>query len=200
MITSYKELRYYLHNDKINSEFDSKLYRLFFPNPIWRFIITLRVLEYLVNTSNKPFIGWIKRFLSLFFRIRFRRISLRLGFSIPINCLGPGVSLPHYGTIIINPNVRIGANCRIHTCVNIGASGGSSNTPIIGDNVYIGPGAILFGHIQIADNVTIGANATVNKSFLTPNCTIAGTPASIVKTNTVSWYDSKLKMKKSLEV
>ncbi len=33
--------------------------------------------------------------------------------------------------------------------------------PIIGDNVYIGPGAIIIGNIRISDNVVIGANAVV---------------------------------------
>lgn len=45
---------------------------------------------------------------------------------------------------------------------------GSKKAPKIGDNVYIGPGAVLFGDIEIADNCWIGANAVVNKSFLEP--------------------------------
>ena len=59
----------------------------------------------------------------------------------------------------------------------------------MGDNVYIGPGAILFGDIQLANNVTIGANATVNKSFLQENIAIAGTPARVIKENYKCWYD-----------
>ena len=51
--------------------------------------------------------------------------------------------------------------------------------PIIGDNCFIGPGAKLFGKIKIGDNVAIGANAVVNKSF-GDNVTIAGVPAKIV--------------------
>jgi serine O-acetyltransferase len=60
--------------------------------------------------------------------------------------------------------------------------------PKIGDNVYIGPGAILFGDIIIADNVTIAANATVNANIETPNVTIGGTPAKIIKGNTSVWW------------
>ena len=51
--------------------------------------------------------------------------------------------------------------------------------PIIGDNCFIGPGAKLFGKIKIGNNVAIGANAVVNKSF-EDNVTIAGVPAKIV--------------------
>ena len=114
-------------------------------------------------------------------------MSLKLGFSIPINVIDQGLSIAHYGTIVISSNCKIGKNCRIHAGVNIGASGGSKAAPIIGNNVYIGPGAILFGDIRIGDNNTIGANSTVNKSFQENNCVIAGTPAMIVKTEYKNW-------------
>lgn len=121
----------------------------------------------------------------LFAKIRFRRISLKLGYSIPINVCGSGLSLPHIGNIIINPHVKIGKNCRIHVGVNIGAH--RDKSPHFGDNVYIGPGAIIFGDVSIADNVSIGANATVNRSVYEPNTVVAGTPAKIVKVDSMSW-------------
>lgn len=66
-------------------------------------------------------------------------------------------------------------------------SAGKPEAPIIGDNVYIGPGAILFGNITIADNVTIAANATVNKSCEVQNVVLAGTPAKVVKEEYECW-------------
>ncbi|VBB39422.1 hypothetical protein TRIP_E190340 [uncultured Spirochaetota bacterium] len=51
---------------------------------------------------------------------------------------------------------------------------------IIGNNAYIGPGAKLFGGITIADKIVIGANSVVNKSFYTPNISIAGVPAKVI--------------------
>lgn len=51
---------------------------------------------------------------------------------------------------------------------------------IIGKHVYIGPGAKIFGDIYIADDIAIGANAVVNKSFTTPGITVAGVPAKII--------------------
>jgi serine O-acetyltransferase len=50
----------------------------------------------------------------------------------------PGLAIVHTGTIIVHPNARIGKNCRIQACTNIGASGGKTEAPILGDNVYIG--------------------------------------------------------------
>ena len=49
--------------------------------------------------------------------------------------------------------------------------------PRIGNNVYIGPGAVIDGDIEIADGIAIGANSFVNKSFTEPEITIAGCPA-----------------------
>jgi serine O-acetyltransferase len=54
-------------------------------------------------------------------------------------------------------------------------------SPIIGNNVYIGPGSKLFGDITIADNVKIGANSVVNKSILQNGATAVGIPAKIIK-------------------
>lgn len=104
-------------------------------------------------------------------------MSVRLGFSIPINIFGPGLCIAHRGTIVINKNVRIGENCRIHACTNIGSNRNDSLAPKIGNNVYIGPGAKIFGDIIIADNIAIGANSVVNKSFYEIDISIAGVPA-----------------------
>ena len=127
--------------------------------------------------------------IKTYYKYKYRNISHKLGFTIPINTCGPGLSIPHYGTIIINPNARIGCNCRLHACVNIGASAGRKEAPKIGDNCYLGPGVILFGEIEITDNITIGANSTVNKSFLNKNTVIAGTPAKEVKSNYPTWVE-----------
>ena len=101
-------------------------------------------------------------FIWLIAKYKFRKISVKLGYSIPVNVFGPGLSLPHRGNIIINPQTHIGENCRIHVGVNIGAH--HDKAPRIGNNVYIGPGA---------------------------NCVIAGTPAKVIKTDVTSWNGIK---------
>lgn len=108
----------------------------------------------------------------------FKRLSYILGFTIHKNCFGPGLNIKHYGSVVVNPHTRIGKNCIIHSCVNIGETNGKA--PVIGDNVYIGPGVKMFGNIRIGNNVTIGANAVVNKSFEQDNITLVGVPAHIV--------------------
>lgn len=38
-------------------------------------------------------------------------------------------------------------------------------TPIIGDEVYIGPNAVIVGGIKIGDNVLISSNSFVNRDI-----------------------------------
>ena len=115
--------------------------------------------------KNRIFINtksWVWKPYVLFLRWRLFRKGKSLGFSMPPNCFGPGLSIAHCGTIVVNSAVRVGENCRIHVCVNIGTEAGfSDRCPILGDNIYIGP----------------GANAVVNKSFQEKNISIAGVPA-----------------------
>lgn len=95
-----------------------------------------------------------------------------------MNCIDEGLSIAHKGTIIINSAARIGKNCRLHVGVNIGTVPGVNNiAPIVGNNVYIAPGVKMYGNINIADGIIIGANSVVNKSFEEENICIAGIPA-----------------------
>jgi serine O-acetyltransferase len=173
LIGSKKDLIYYLMADKIALGIKRNRPRRF-GDEIWKYQILLRKVEYYSNCRKSP----IYKPILLLLRLRLHYMSIRLGFSIPINVCGSGLNIAHIGTIIISPNALIGVNCRIHAGVNIGANLGEPNSvPVIGNNVYIGPGAKIFGPIEIADNIAIGANAVVNKSFKEPGISIAGVPA-----------------------
>ena len=50
----------------------------------------------------------------------------------------------------------------------------------IGENCWIGHGAVILPGVELGDNVTVGANAVVTKSF-PANAVIAGVPADIIK-------------------
>lgn len=195
MIKNKRDYKDYLYKDKMSLGIhESFLRRVFFPDRVCLFERQLRRLEYLNNCKH----GLFWKIVMLYAKIRFYKLSVKLGFSIPINVFGPGLSIAHYGNIVVNSNARIGANCRLHSGVNIGASGGGKNAPIIGDNCYIGPGAIIFGDITLADNITIGANATVNRSCDQERVVLAGTPAKMVKENTNNWLEfNKVKSSKT---
>lgn len=157
---------------------------LFVPT-IWKYEVLLRRYEYYYNKSN-TFINCILKTCA---HIKLKRYEIKVGgVQIPPNVCGPGLCVCHKGTIIINDNVRIGSNARIHAGVNIGNLSKlgddwvPDNTPIIGNNVYIGPGAKLFGKITIGDNVAIGANAVVNRD-VPSHVSVAGVPAKIINKN-----------------
>lgn len=47
----------------------------------------------------------------------------------------------------------------------------------------IGVGAVVLGDIELADNIAVGANAVVNKSFEEADIAIAGIPAKKISNN-----------------
>lgn len=182
MINNKADYRTYLELDEKAMRLRGSRLKNHMFNDIWKFLRLLRRVEYLSNCNGNQFLLFIAR-------ARLRNIQRKLGFSIPINTFGPGLSIPHYGNIVVNAGARIGANCRIHVGTNIGTSAGAGlDAPVIGDNCYIGPGAKIYGKITIGDNCAIGANAVVNKDFKDGNCTIAGVPAKITSYKTSKGY------------
>jgi Serine acetyltransferase len=185
MIQSWKDFKEYYIQDLRATGLDKRslLHRL--KDRRYRFYKSLRFTEYIINCRPG-----FKQVLAKIFQLRHTRMCSKYQWTIPPNVFGPGLAIVHVGTIVVTGNARVGKNCRIHVCVNIGNAivRGTSGAPVIGDNVYIGPGAKIFGPIIIGDNTAIGANAVVNKSFQDGNCTIAGLPAKVVSENTSSVY------------
>lgn len=82
------------------------------------------------------------------------------------------------GVVIID-GATIGKNCRLGISCKIVGKSPYKNVPQIGDNVFIGPGAVLMGPIIIEDDVVIGANAVVTKS-IPKGSIVGGIPAKII--------------------
>lgn len=90
------------------------------------------------------------------------------GIEIPRGAtIGPGLYIGHFGGITVSSRAVIGRDCNLSQNITIGVSGAGAKrgAPTIGDNVYIAPGARLFGKITIGDNVKIGANAVIHKDL-----------------------------------
>lgn len=178
MITTKEELAYYLKCDKVALKIpDHQRKPKFMRDEIWRFQISLRNLEYYSRKTSL-----FGKIIYAFRRIKHHRLAVKCGFSIPINVFGPGLSIAHLGTIVVNSNARVGCNCRIQEGVNIGSTNGSSKAPQIGDNCFLGSGAKVIGDITIANNVAIGAGAVVVKDCLESNVSLGGVPARIIST------------------
>lgn len=180
MIKTKEDLRAYLFYDK--QALGKKYSRPKWNDEIWKFERALRYHEYYYNNKSR---GCIYRLICAYWAYRHHILGLRLGFSIPVNTCGKGLRLNHYGCVVINGNARLGDFCDIHSCVKIGQKGGGKenayNVPTVGNNVWIGPGAKLFGKIIIANCCEIGANTVVNKSFTISGSVLAGCPAKVIK-------------------
>lgn len=119
-------------------------------------------------------------FLGKFWRLILRHYQIKYGFQIyPETQIGAGFYLGHWGSLVINPKVKIGKNCNIAQGVTIAQAnrGKKEGVPTIGDEVWIGPNAVIVGNIIIGNNVLIAPNAYVNFD-VPPNSVVIGNPAT----------------------
>jgi len=82
---------------------------------------------------------------------------------------------------VISPKAIIGNNCNLSCGVVIGETfrGKRRGVPVIGDKVYIAPGAKVIGGVTIGDNVAIGTNCVVTKD-IPDNAVVIGVPGRII--------------------
>lgn len=173
MISNKRDYHMYLEADLAGHKLDGWKWYYRITKEMISYQRDLRKIEYYNNCKK----DLLSRLYLLFLRYRFKKRSIQLGLTIPMNVIGRGLRIAHYGSVVVSGKAKIGKNCCIHSATNIGELRGKA--PTIGDNVYIAPGAKIFGGITIGDNVMIGANAVVNKD-VPPNVTVGGVPAKII--------------------
>lgn len=190
MIRTKREYRFYLMADRMMNRRNFKLgvkerlKNLIFPDYVMMYLKSMRYIDYYTNSVRR------NRLLSLILlpvfihhRRRWRQLGYKLGFSIGWGVLGPGVVIPHNGTIVIGGDNRIGKYAVLQSSICI------QGTPPhrIGAGLYMGTGAKIIGRCDLGDYVSVGANAVVTKTFGN-NCLVAGLPAEIKKEE-LPWYD-----------
>lgn len=94
--------------------------------------------------------------------------------------ISEGIKIIHGFGVVIGGEVKLGKNAYLMNDITIGSKIPGGGQPVIGDNVYIGVGSRILGEITIGNNVIIGANSIVLED-VPDNCTVAGSPAKIVK-------------------
>lgn len=179
MIVSNKELKFYLMADymmnrgRFKPSLKNRIINFFYPDDIIRFLRLMRKASYYHN---------VKSYKQYFYKWLYNRQSRKLGFSIGFNVFGYGLVIPHYGTIVVGGSNRIGNYAVLHTSTCI-----SDNGKIIGDSLYFATGAKMTSKIKLGDNISVGANSVVNKSFEDGNIMIAGAPAIKIK-DAEAWF------------
>lgn len=146
--------------------------RVLFNYP-FRFIAFFR----LAQTHSK------KSLLGLLYRLLYRRYGVKYGIQIPLSVkIGKGLLMPHFGGIVVNSQTTIGDNCTLLHNVTIGNTkrGERRGAPSIGNQVYIGPGAVIVGGITVGDNVLIAPNSYVNMD-VPSNSVVVGNPARVIE-------------------
>ena len=150
----------------------------------FRPIVTMRLCQ-IASTS----------LLSKLFILPFLRIAHRIATTIACidlswrTTIGPGLILTHAWGLVISPGAIIGNNVTIFHGATIGrrdkiSTSGNRKTeyPLIEDQVWIGPHAVVIGGIKIGNGSRIAAGAFVTEN-VPPFSVVVGNPASIVKQN-----------------
>lgn len=138
-----------------------------------------------ITTPGFNFMVWFRmcsEFDSFPMKYLLLRKRIRFGIDIyPKTKIGKGFYIGHFGTIVVSSHAVIGDNCNISQGVTIGmvSRGAKKGLPVIGDRVYIGPGAKLIGRINIGNDVAIGANSVVIND-VPDNAVVVGIPGKVV--------------------
>ena len=182
MIDTKNELRFYIMADMMmnsgcfSKSFLIRLKEFFVPDYTMDFLKLMRKTSFYSHQS-----GLLNKIRYVINKLRYKRLGLKMGWSIDYNAFGYGLLLPHYGTIVVGEN-KIGnyAVLQTSTCI-------SGNQKTIGDGLYMATGAKLTAKVVLGDNVTVAANSVVLQSFPEGNVLLAGIPGREVK-KSGAWY------------
>lgn len=101
--------------------------------------------------------------------------------------VGPGFILPHGWGLVVNERAQLGCNVTLFHGVTIGrrdriARDGSraEGYPVIEDEVWVGPNAIIVGEVRIGRGARIGGGAFVTQD-VPARAVVSGNPAVVVK-------------------
>ena len=145
--------------------------------------------------ARRESLGFVRRFIyTVYYEREMRRscADIALGYddasgtAIENFATPPNITQHGLNGIVIAGGAKIGRNVTISHQVTIGRSRGGA--PVIGDNVYIGPGAKIFGDIKVGDNVNIGANCIVFQDIPDNSTVVLERPRVILRDNPMMYY------------
>jgi serine O-acetyltransferase len=89
--------------------------------------------------------------------------------------IGPGLCFLHPVGVHIGPGIQIGSNATICECSSV-VFLNPENPPVVGDFLWLGPGARIMGDVTLGDQVRVGPNSVVLKNIAS-QMTAFGIPA-----------------------
>jgi len=144
-----------------------------FPVPGFRYAVLLRFYAFARTKA------WCQFGVRQLIVLLLRHYSIRYGIDISRDArIGSGLYIGHFGGIFVPAGAVIGNNCNLSHDVTFAEvnRGERAGCPVIGNNVYIAPGAKIIGYVQIGDDAAVGANAVVVND-VAPHTTVGGIPA-----------------------
>ena len=96
-------------------------------------------------------------------RLVYKHYKYKYGYDIPYQSeIGPGLCIYHFGGVVFSAK-SAGKNLTIsqNTTVGMRIYDGEKKYPVIGDNLYLAPGAAIVGNVVVGNNVAIGTNAVL---------------------------------------
>jgi len=165
----------------------SDLWRYSGKSDFWTFMVHMLVTPGFKYTYFMRFCAYLKTkrfgpFLYPFAKFLLNHYTYKFGISISYKTrVGYGFYIGHFGCIVVNYDAVIGKNCTISQGVTIATAkrGKRMGAPVIGDNVYIGPGAKIIGKVRIGNDVAVGANAVV-ASDIPDHSVVVGVPGRVI--------------------
>lgn len=114
-----------------------------------------------------------------------RYINNMFASSIPVSAKVNHFAAPHgFKGIAISGWAKIGTGCTIFQNVTIGSNtlpdSKNAGFPTVGNNVYIGAGAMIIGNVTIVNNVRIGAGCSVTTD-IPDNATVVQSKPMIIR-------------------
>jgi serine O-acetyltransferase len=130
-----------------------------------------------VETLGRP--RFLQVVLKWFCRVLHVHVRNHYAIELPLSTkVGRRLRIAHQGGIVIHGLSQIGDDCLIHQNVTMGSATDETITraPILGNRVEVGAGAALIGAVVIGDNVRIGPNAVVTMNVPAGSTVVAPAP------------------------
>ncbi|WP_121118214.1 serine O-acetyltransferase [Croceibacterium ferulae] len=159
------------------------LLRLFLTDRAFRPLVTLRLFHRLRGTR-------IGRLVHPLLAVAHKLLCQMAAIDLPMKtAIGPGLAIMHGWSLVVSHGAVIGRNVTLFHGVTIGqgdridADGRRVTAyPVIEDDVWIGPGAVIVGDVRIGAGSRIMAHAIVIED-VPPRSMVAAGGARIVREN-----------------